>query len=486
MSGAGKSLITAALCRIFTQDGYRTAPFKSQNMALNSFVTGDGLEMGRAQAVQALAAGKKPDVRMNPILLKPSSETGSQVILNGRIFGQYSAADYFRIKKQLVPHILEAYEGLAGENDIIVIEGAGSPAEINLRSGDIVNMGLAEMVDARVLLAGNIDPGGVFAQLYGTVGLLKEAERSRIAGFIINKFRGDRELLSPGLKELYELTGIPVVGVLPYMSVKLSEEDSLSGELSVKQHEKPVDIAVIRLPFISNYTDMTPLQRSPYLGVRYVEEASELGRPDLVILPGSKSTIDDLRWLKRTGLAAAVRALKDQGSDIMGICGGYQMLGERLFDPETGQSEEGLKLLSVRTVFKAEKRTTQVKARIENGELKGLRLSGYEIHTGETAAVQGDASGMLPFMEFDVRGERYYDGFILENVCGTYLHGLFENGELIDRLGRLYFERRGLSFCEDLKTGDYEDFQEKQYDLLADTVRKNLDMKAIYGAIGLK
>ena len=254
MSGAGKSLITAALCRIFKQDGFRTAPFKSQNMALNSFVSADGLEMGRAQAVQALAAGKEPDVRMNPILLKPTGEKKSQVIVGGRVMGEYSASDYYNMKKQLVPHILKAYEELAAENDIIVVEGAGSPAEINLRAGDIVNMGLAELINAKVLLVGNIDPGGVFAQLYGTVGLLSEAERKRVRGFIVNKFRGDKDLLKPGLRELASLTGIPVLGVVPYTDAKIEEEESLSAGLGRKCHEKLIDIAVIRLPFI-----LTPL-----------------------------------------------------------------------------------------------------------------------------------------------------------------------------------------------------------------------------------
>ena len=299
MSGAGKSLLVTALCRIFTQDGYRTAPFKSQNMALNSFITADGKEMGRAQVLQAQAAGKEPDVRMNPILLKPSSDVGSQVIVNGEVRGDYRAADYFRMKRSLIPDILRAYEGLAAENDILVIEGAGSPAEINLKADDIVNMGLAELVNAPVALVGDIDPGGVFAQLYGTVALLEERERRRIVGTIINKFRGDVSLLEPGLQMLEELTGVPVLGVVPYTRVDLDDEDSLSPRFDRREAERPVDIAVIRLPHISNFTDFAPLERHPALGLRYVEREKELGTPDFLILPGTKNTMGDLMWMRQ-------------------------------------------------------------------------------------------------------------------------------------------------------------------------------------------
>ena len=299
MSGAGKSLLVTALCRIFLQDGWRVAPFKSQNMALNSYVTPDGLEMGRAQAAQAEAAGLACDVRMNPILLKPSSDMGSQLIVNGEVRGHYAARDYFRMKRSLIPDILAAYNSLAKENDIIVIEGAGSPAEINLRADDIVNMGLAELVDAPVLLVGDIDRGGVFAQLYGTVALLQPEERRRVVGTVINKFRGDVSLLEPGLRQLEELTGVPVLGVVPYTSADIDDEDSLSPRLRQTAAEKAIDIAVIRLPHISNFTDFSPLEEHPALGVRYVSEASMLGRPDLIILPGTKSTIPDLLWLPK-------------------------------------------------------------------------------------------------------------------------------------------------------------------------------------------
>ena len=338
MSGAGKSLLCTALCRIFAQDGYRVAPFKSQNMALNSFVTRDGLEMGRAQVVQAQAAGMEPDVRMNPILLKPSSDVGSQVIVNGEVRGQMPAAAYFKLKKSLIPDILAAYDSLAEEVDIIVIEGAGSPAEINLKADDIVNMGLAKLVDAPVLLAGDIDRGGVFAQLYGTVELLEPAERARIKGLVINKFRGDAAILKPGLTMLEEKTHLPVLGVVPYLRVDIEDEDSLSSRLESSTAVKPLDAAILRLPHISNFTDFMPLEQHPLLSVRYVQSPRQLGAPDVVILPGTKNTIDDLLWLRQCGLEAAVQKLATSGTPVLGVCGGYQMLGETLADPEGTES----------------------------------------------------------------------------------------------------------------------------------------------------
>ena len=366
MSGAGKSLLVTALCRIFRQDGLRVAPFKSQNMALNSFVTRDGLEMGRAQAAQAEAAGLEPDVRMNPILLKPSSDTGSQVIVLGEVRGQYAARDYFRQKRSLIPMIREAYESLAAENDVIVLEGAGSPVEINLKKDDIVNMGLAELVNAPVLLVGDIDRGGVFAQLYGTVALLEPQERARVVGTVINKFRGDVSLLQPGLETLESLTGVPVLGVVPYTQVEIDDEDSLSPRLQAASARRAVDIAAIRLPRISNFTDLTALERHPALGVRYVDRPERLGKPDLVILPGTKSTLADLDWLRRTGLADAILRLAQQDVPVLGICGGYQMLGQRIADPdgveaEAGAQVAGMGLLPTETVFRGEKRQTQVR-----------------------------------------------------------------------------------------------------------------------------
>ena len=477
MSGAGKSLLVTALCRIFRQDGLRAAPFKSQNMALNSFITRDGLEMGRAQAVQAMAAGLEPDVRMNPILLKPSSDTGSQLIVNGEVRGHYAAREYFRMKKSLVPDIMAAYGSLARENDVIVIEGAGSPAEINLREDDIVNMGLAEMLDAPVLLVGDIDRGGVFAQLYGTVALLQPEERARLAGTVINKFRGDAEILRPGLSMLEEKTGVPVLGVIPYTRADIDDEDSLSDRLEQTTAHKPVDAAVIRLPRISNFTDFSPLERHPALGVRYVRELPELKRPDLVILPGTKSTMDDLLWLRQNGLEAAIQKLAAAGTPVFGVCGGYQMLGRTLSDPEGvehGGELAGMGLLPCDTVFAPAKTRTRVTAAIETGRFAGVTMECYEIHMGRT-----ERRGGQPFA---ILGEGNEDGAVEGNVFGTYLHGLFDTGELTDALAGWLLERKGLR-PESVKTESHRDYQERQFELLAAEVRRALDLDAIYKAM---
>ena len=479
MSGAGKSLLCAALCRIFAQDGYRTAPFKSQNMALNSFVTRDGLEMGRAQVVQAQAAGVEPDVRMNPILLKPSSDIGSQVIVNGEVRGDMPAKEYFRRKKALIPDILRAYDDLASEFDIIVIEGAGSPAEINLKADDIVNMGLARLVAAPVLLAGDIDRGGVFAQLYGTVELLEPDERARICGLIINKFRGDVEILRPGLAMLEEKTRLPIVGVVPYLKVDIEDEDSLSERLQQKNAVKPLDVAIVRLPHISNFTDFMPLEQHPLLGVRYVQAARELGMPDLIILPGTKNTVNDLLWLRQCGLETAVQKLARRGTPVLGVCGGYQMLGGMLDDSagtESGrpQTLRGLELLPTRTVFTLEKRRAQVTATAA-APFAGAALTGYEIHTGRTT-VEG-----APFCTL---ADGTPDGCVQGSVFGTYLHGLFDSGELTEKLAALLCRRKGLA-PETAAPLTMQAYREQQFDLLADGVRRALDMSAIYAAMGL-
>ena len=479
MSGAGKSLLCAALCRIFAQDGYRVAPFKSQNMALNSFVTRNGLEMGRAQVVQAQAAGVEPDVRMNPILLKPSSDIGSQVIVNGEVRGDMPAKEYFRHKKSMIPDILQAYNSLAEDFDIIVIEGAGSPAEINLRADDIVNMGLAKLVDAPVLLAGDIDRGGVFAQLYGTMALLEPEERARIKGLIINKFRGDVEILRPGLAMLEEKTGLPVTGVVPYLKVDIEDEDSLAPRLENRRTVKPLDIAILRLPHISNFTDFMPLEQHPLLGVRYVQTTRELGAPDLVILPGTKNTVDDLLWLRQCGLETAILHLAANGTPVLGVCGGYQMLGEVLDDSqgtESGHSQtvRGLCLLPTRTVFTAEKRRTQVTA-TARPPFRGASLTGYEIHTGRTT-VQG-----APFCTL---ADGTPEGCVQDQVAGTYLHGLFDSGELTEQLAALLCRRKGIA-PEAAAPVPMDTYRQQQFDLLAYGVRHALDMGAVYAMMGL-
>ena len=476
MSNVGKSLLVTALCRIFRQDGYKTAPFKGQNMALNSYITLEGLEMSRAQAVQAEAAGLEPDVRMNPVLLKPSSDTGSQLIVSGRPRGYYQAADYFRLKPTLTPEVLAAYRSLAAERDIIVIEGAGSPAEINLRQGDcFVNMGLAELVDTPVLLAGDIDRGGVFAQLYGTTALLQPEERDRIKGLIINKFRGDVEILRPGLAMLEEKTGKPVLGVVPSLQVDVDDEDSLAPCLSREDARKPLDAAVVRLPRISNFTDFTPLEEHPQIGVRYVDAPGKLGQPDLVILPGTKSTMDDLLWLRQCGLEAAILKLAASGTPVLGVCGGYQMLGEAIHDPEgvergAGGSLRGMGLLPIETTFLRSKSRTRVRARVTAGPLAGAGLDGYEIHMGRTEVKGG------PFCVLE-NGEP--DGCAQGSVWGTYLHGLFDSGELAQKLAELLCARKGLA-VEAAQAVPHAAYQQAQLDLLAEGVRKALDMDMIY------
>lgn len=475
MSGAGKSLLCAGLCRIFAQDGLRAAPFKSQNMALNSFITRDGLEMGRAQVVQAQAAGVEPDVRMNPILLKPSSDVGSQVIVNGEVRGHMTASEYFRYKRRLFPEALDAFQSLAGEYDVIVIEGAGSPAEINLRSDDIVNMGLALRVNAPVLLAGDIDRGGVFAQLYGTVALLAPEERALIAGLVINKFRGDLEILRSGLSILEEKTGKPVWGVVPYLRVDVDDEDSLAPRLEQSAVHKPLDAAVIRLPHISNFTDFTPLEAHPQIGVRYVDGPRRLGSPDIVILPGTKSTMSDLLWLRQSGLETAVIRLAEEGTPVLGVCGGYQMLGRALHDPEgveAGRAADmrGMGLLPVETFFAPEKARTRKSAVASAGPLAGAALEGYEIHMGRTE-VRGEP--------FCVMEDGRPDGCAAGNVWGTYLHGLFDSGELAGRLAEVLCGRKGLRPV-DVKPVSHAQYQQEQFDLLADGVRAALDMEKIY------
>lgn len=476
MSGAGKSLLCTALCRIFAQDGLRVAPFKSQNMALNSYVTREGLEMGRAQVVQAQAAGVEPDVRMNPILLKPCSDTGSQVIVRGEVRGQMPAKEYFQYKKQLVPEIRHAYQSLAAEYDVIVIEGAGSPAEINLKADDIVNMGLAKLVNAPVLLAGDIDRGGVFAQLYGTVALLEEEERARIGGMVINKFRGDPEILRPGLSMLEERTHLPVLGVVPYLNVEIDDEDSLAPCLSCSSVHKPVDVAVVHLPRISNFTDFAPLENHPALGVRYVREASSIGHPDLIILPGTKNTMEDLLWLRQSGMEAVILKAAAADTPVLGVCGGYQMLGCTLRDPNgteggtAGRVLRGLGLLPIDTTFTEEKTRTRVQATVLPDSLAGAQLDGYEIHMGCTRGA-GPPFCMLQ--------DGTPEGCCQDLVFGTYLHGLFDTGELTVKLADWLCTRKGIA-PQRAAAISHGAYQQRQFDMLADGVRAALDMQAIY------
>ena len=480
MSGAGKSLLCAALCRIFKQDGYKVAPFKSQNMALNSYVTRNGMEMGRAQVMQAEAAGIEPDVRMNPVLLKPSSDIGSQVIVLGEVRGQMTATEYYEYKNSLMPEVMKAYNELASENDIIVIEGAGSPAEINLRENDIVNMGMAEAAGAPVLLAGDIDRGGVFAQLYGTVKLLTEDEQKRIAGLIVNKFRGDIDILAPGLKMVEEKTGIPVLGVVPYIRVDIDDEDSLAPRLSAKSEVKPLDIAIIRIPRMSNFTDFAPLEAHEVIGARYVQSAEELHNPDMVIIPGTKSTMDDLLWMRQNGIESAIQKLASSGTPVLGVCGGYQMMGEKLQDPHhiEGDLEEmhGMGLLPTETTFTNLKTRTRFTADVKAKDFEGAKLDGYEIHMGESI-VKGD-----PFLTLENGKD---DGCACGTNFGTYLHGLFDTGELTEKLVKYLCDRKGIEYSEAAPIS-HSAYVEKQYDILADGVRAAMDFDKIYKIMGLR
>ena len=485
MSNAGKSLIAAGLCRIFKQDGYEVAPFKSQNMALNSYITDEGLEMGRAQVMQAEAAGIAPSVLMNPILLKPTNDVGSQVIVNGEVLGTMSARDYFQYKKKLVPDIMKAFETLAAENDIIVIEGAGSPAEINLKEEDIVNMGMAKMAKAPVLLVGDIDRGGVFAQLIGTVELLEKEEQSMVKGLIINKFRGDKTILDPGVEMLELRSGIPVVGVAPYLQIQVEDEDSLTERFDRKGEVGLIDIAVIRVPRISNFTDFNPLETIAGVSLRYVKHPSELKDPDMIILPGTKNTMEDLQWMRESGMEAAVLKEAARGKLIFGICGGYQMLGESLSDPyhvEAGGTMRGMGLLPMDTVFAQSKTRTRVSGSFGTlpGELEplsGVELEGYEIHMGESV-LKGQAKPATEIRD-KVSETRKPDGACLGNVCGTYVHGVFDREAVAEAVLGILGKKKGVDISS-MSGIDFAAFKETQYDILAAELRKHLDMKKIY------
>ena len=548
MSNAGKSLIVAGLCRIFAQDGYRVVPFKSQNMALNSYITKDGLEMGRAQVMQAEAAGVKPSVLMNPILLKPTNDVGSQVIVKGEVLGNMRARDYFAYKKKLVPTICEAFSELEKQADIIVMEGAGSPAEINLKSDDIVNMGLAKLVDAPVLLVGDIDRGGVFAQLLGTLMLLEEDEKARVKGLIINKFRGDKTILDPGVEMLEERGGVKVAGVVPYMHLSIEDEDSLSSQLD--NHDVGViDLAVIRFLRISNFTDFNVFERLEGVSVRYVSSVQELGQPDMIFLPGSKNTMGDLRWMRQNGLEAAVKKLAAH-IPVWGICGGYQMLGRTISDPHGVENENslreplypahceaishepdtiaverikrdgalplrgmelppretrrqshaadenslceplrGMELIDTDTTLMPEKMRTQTRGKFENvtgifSTLSGLEFSGYEIHMGKTTVSTGEhQTPLVQLADGRTDGvQRMEKGGEAPGVYGSYVHGIFDGGDIAVRIVQALADKKGASWKPEAG-GDYHAFKEQQYDKLAQGLREHLDMEYVYSIL---
>ncbi len=494
-SHVGKSILTAALCRIFKDDGLNVAPFKAQNMALNSFVTKEGLEIGMAQAFQAEAAGIEPTVHINPILLKPTSDMGSQVIIHGRPYRNMGALEYHKFKREAARYVNESFGRLHDLHDIIVIEGAGSPAEVNLRDGDIVNMGLAEMIDAPVILVGDIDRGGVFASLVGTLELLSPAERRRIKGFIINKFRGDIELLRPGLEFIERRTGVPVIGVVPYLKdIRLPDEDGVVlGDRGWRSdpresrgcHKPCIRISVIKLPHISNFTDLDPFVFEPDIGIHYTEAPEDLEGVDLVVIPGSKNTIHDLKWLKERGIAEVIIDYARGGGRVIGICGGFQMLGCVIRDPSGVESSvkeiKGLGLLDVETVMGKEKKLSQVEAVVKEGVVdnESYRVYGYEIHMGHTLCREKKFSVMVrregTTAEMD-------DGAVSEdgNVWGTYIHGIFNNDNFRRAILNEIRSMRGLPLqglvCFNTKRD--EGIRE-----LARVVRDNIDMRRIYDVV---
>jgi adenosylcobyric acid synthase len=485
-SSVGKSIIVAGLCRIFCQDGWHVAPFKSQNMALNSFVTKDGKEMGRAQVVQAQAAGVEPDVDMNPILLKPEADAKSQVVVFGKPAMTVKATEYYKYTPSLLRIALQALERLRTGYEIVVIEGAGSPAEINLREREIANMRIAREVHAPVLLVGDIDRGGVFASLVGTLALLEQEEKALVKGFIINKFRGDIRILQPGLEQLERLTGLPVLGVVPYFrGFVVPEEDDIYRDIGSAGGSHSLRIAVIHLPHISNSTDFEVLQQETGVHLYYVETATQLGNPHLIIIPGSKTTVSDLGAICQSGLAGEIVRKAKAGTPVIGICGGFQMLGAKICDPCHVESEkdevEGLGLLNVTTTFSREKRTSQIRARVVSGKgllsaMEGINFTGYEIHMGQSRG-DGLAAPFVITEEYGGQGG-YTDGAMSENgfVLGTYIHGLFDDSAfrraILDGLRRYY----GLPPVE----GTSFLVGEALYDRLAQELRQSLNLKLIY------
>ena len=479
MSNSGKTFVTAGLCRVFKQDGYKVAPFKSQNMALNSYITKEGLEIGRAQAMQAEAAMIEPTHWMNPILLKPTSSMGSQVIVNGEVYDNLSAQEYYKMKDNLAPEVMKAFNHLSEENDIIVIEGAGSPAEINLAENDIVNMGMAKMADAPVILVADIDRGGVFASAYGTIKLLPVEDQERFCGIVINKFRGDVDILKPGLAMLEDLTGKPVLGVIPMEKIDVDDEDSLSDRLNQKTITEGIDVAVIRLPHISNFTDFSVLELIDGVSLRYVTDKKELGDPDLILLPGTKNTMGDMEWLIESGLEGAIiRAART--TRVIGICGGFQLLGKEMHDPdgvEHGGDMRGLGLLDTKTIFKEAKTRTRIHGYISEEHniynLDNLSVEGYEIHMGTTENL-GEAIPMITLEDGRTDAYMTKDG----RVWGSYLHGIFDNEDLVFALVQDIMKEKGINPAENhLSIAEYKEIQ---YNKLADLIRNSLDMDAIY------
>lgn len=484
-SGAGKSLFVTALCRIFYKDKYKVSPFKSQNMALNSYITKDGKEMGRAQVVQAEASGLEPDVNMNPILLKPSTMNKIQIIVCGKSIGNMSGVEYNQYKKNLISVLKETYSKIENENDIVVIEGAGSPAEINIKEEDISNFAMARIADAPVILVADIDRGGVFASIYGTIMLLKEEDRKRIKGIVINKFRGNKEVLKSGFDIIENLTGVKTLGVIPYTDIDIEDEDSLSEKyksFKLNKNSNKIKISVIKLKHISNVTDIDALSIYDDVEIQFITERSQIGNEDLLIIPGSKNTIDDLKWLKESGIAEEIIKRARTETIIFGICGGFQILGNKVKDPYhiEGDIEElnGLGLLDLETIMENEKTLVQYKGKlsVNNGILKTLNnfeIKGYEIHQGITKGNEKNLTtdNRTIFVNRD-------------NIIATYLHGIFDNKDFTDVLLNEIRRRKGL---EEVNNNiSYEEYKLKEFDKLEKLVRENVDIDEIYKIIGLK
>ncbi len=490
-SHVGKSVLVAALCRIFLQDGYKVAPFKSQNMALNSYVTKDGGEMGRAQVVQAEAAGLEPDVIMNPVLLKPTGQATSQVIVLGKPVGNLSAKEYHeKYNMSVLEVVKESLNKLKSEFEVVVIEGAGSPAEVNLQATEIVNMRIARMADCPVLLVADIDKGGALASVVGTLELLDPADRARVAGVIINKFRGDVRLFYPAVEFLEKKTGVPVLGIVPYFQgFRVQEEDTIPEETlkaGKEAVENKIDVVVINLPHISNFTDFDPLEDEPDVQLRYVGKGSKLGNPDIIIIPGSKNTIHDLAYLEKSGMAARIREQEQRGIPVVGICGGFQILGRELHDPLHTESDidsmKGLGLLDIVTTFDPDKITTQVQAEVVgSGPLlsgaKGRPVTGYEIHMGRSELGEGVEPAFRIF-ERSTKGVDVLDGAVRADgrVFGTYIHGIFDNDGFRRHIIDLIREHKGWAPLADSDILTVREQRDKDFNKLADVVRNSLDM----------
>lgn len=477
-SSVGKSILTAAIGRILNNKGFKIYPFKSQNMALNSYITENGFEMGRAQVVQAEAARVKPEISMNPILLKPTSEMGSQVILMGKVYGNLDAENYSKLKQEFRPKIMDAYNKLDKKSDYILIEGAGSPAEINLKNNDIVNMGMAKMVNAPVILIGDIDRGGVFASIYGTYMLLEEDERNRIKGFIINKFRGKKEILMSGVEMLEKMINIPCLGVVPYGEFQIDDEDSVTSRFE-KRAEKLIRIGIVKLPYMSNFTDFTPLEVEPMVTLQYINHNDSLDELDLLILPGTKNTLKDMQYIHESGLDQKIYKYARQNKKIIGICGGFQILGVELEDLSNVESKvnkiNGLGLLRAVTCMENNKTTKNIKGKTTDfceKNLRNLEIRGYEIHMGKTK-IKGDEK------PFAVLEDGRLDGAISKNnmIIGTYLHGIFENDNFRKALLKALLKEKKI-YC-DIEDLSYNEMKNLEYDKLAKLVESSVDIDGI-------